>query len=59
MELAKHKTEGIRTTYGNAPQGALVALLGSSGRLELAIVGGSAAKTLQAAVGDPVAVRWE
>lgn len=59
VELAACKTEGIRTTYGDAPPGALVALVGSSGRLELAIVGGSAAKKSGAAVGDPVTVRWE
>ncbi|MFH1919591.1 MAG: SAM-dependent chlorinase/fluorinase [Planctomycetota bacterium] len=59
VELAKCKTEGIRTTYADAPPGALIALVGSSGRLELAIVGGSAAKTLGGAVGDSVTVCWE
>jgi hypothetical protein len=59
VELAKCRAEGIRTTYGDAPPGALVALIGSNGRLELAIVGGSATKKLAAAVGDPVTICWE
>lgn len=59
VQLGEHQTDGISTTYADRPQGALIALVGSTGRLELAIVSGSAAKTLQAAVGDPVAVRWE
>lgn len=56
--LGKHEVEGIRSTYGEGSEGALIALVGSAGRLELAIVGGSAAPTLGARVGDPVIVRW-
>lgn len=39
---AKH-VRGVSRSYGDAPIGTLVALLGSSGRLELAEVGGHAA----------------
>jgi S-adenosylmethionine hydrolase len=58
IQLGEHQVKGILTTYGDRPRGTLVALVGSTGRLELAIVGGSAASTLGASVGDRVAVRW-
>ena len=45
-------------TYGQGPAGALVSLIGSSDRLELAVVGGSAAARLGATVGDAVLVKW-
>jgi len=59
VELAEQKTRGIRSTYGEASSGDLIALVGSSGRLELAIVGGNAAETVGAGVGAVVRVRWE
>lgn len=49
--------ERLLHTYGEGAAGELVALVGSSGRLELAVVGGSAAARLNAQVGDEVAVR--
>jgi S-adenosylmethionine hydrolase len=48
---------GLLQTYGQGAAGELAALLGSSGRLELAVVGGSAAARLNAQVGDEVVVR--
>ncbi len=57
--LGEDEVEGIRSTYGDGPEGALIALVGSTGRLELAIVGGSAAATLGARIGDSVIVRCE
>lgn len=45
-------------TYGQSPDGSLVALCGSNGRLELAIVSGNAAVELQVNVGHPVKVVW-
>jgi len=59
VRLGDHETEGILSTYGDRPDAALIALVGSSGRLELAIVGGSAAQTLGSGVGDPVMLCWE
>ncbi|MCR4411541.1 MAG: SAM-dependent chlorinase/fluorinase [Thermoguttaceae bacterium] len=53
------RVEGLSRTYGDRPPGTLVALVGSSDRLELAVVGGSAAERLGAGVGDPVELRWE
>ena len=49
---------GLSRVYGRSPRGALVALFGSTDRLELAVVDGSAAALLAAAPGDRVTVRW-
>ncbi len=43
-------------TYSDAPPGTLVALIGSGGLLEVAVVQGSAAERLDAGVGMPVVV---
>ena len=54
-----YETFGIYHTYGEQAAGMLVALIGSSGRLELAIVGDNAAARLGVAVGTPVVVAWD
>ena len=54
-----YETFGIYHTYGEQAPGMLVALIGSSGRLELAIVGDNAAARLGVSVGTPVVVAWE
>ncbi len=54
----EHETQGIFTTYADQPQMTLIALVGSSGNLELAIVGDSAALMLGVPVGTPVTVKW-
>ncbi len=51
-------TTGLVTTYASRPPGSLVAVVGSSGRLELAIVNGNAAATLSAGLDEPVIVTW-
>ena len=48
--------DGLAETYGQAPPGTFVAVIGSTGRLELALVQGSAAAALGACVGDAVRV---
>lgn len=50
--------QGISRTYGQHPPGTLVALVGSGGRLELAVVGGSAAARLGASAGERLEVRF-
>ncbi len=45
---------GLAITYGNQDAGQVVALVGSSGHLEIAIVGGNAAESLNITSGDPV-----
>jgi S-adenosylmethionine hydrolase len=53
-----HQTQGIFHTYSDQPALTLVALVGSSDRLELAIVDESAAEMLGVKVGAPVRVNW-
>jgi S-adenosylmethionine hydrolase len=54
----EHETRGIFNTYADQPTMTLIALVGSSGHLELAIVGDSAAAMLGITVGTPVTVQW-
>ncbi len=48
---------GLSRSYGDAPVGTVVAILGSSGRLEIAQVGGAATERLGLGEGDAVTVR--
>jgi S-adenosylmethionine hydrolase len=48
--------QGISRTYAEGPSGEPLALVGSSGHLEIALVGGSAAQALDLRVGDRVIV---
>jgi S-adenosylmethionine hydrolase len=52
------QTDGLTITYAERPRSTLVALIGSSGRLEVAMVEGNAAAALCAKVGDAVVVTW-
>jgi S-adenosylmethionine hydrolase len=54
-----YETYGIYHAYGEQSAGMLVALIGSSHRLELAIVGDNAAARLGVSIGTPVVVAWE
>jgi hypothetical protein len=54
-----YETWGIYHAYAEQPRGTLVALIGSGGRLELALVGDNAAKRLGVGVGSPVTLAWE
>lgn len=49
--------KGVRKTYGMAAEGAALALIGSSGYLEVAVNSGSATSALCAGVGGKVKVR--
>jgi len=57
-ECVGQTIRGLQQTYGNAPPGQLIALVGSGGYLELAIVNGNAARQLRMAAGDPVTASW-
>jgi len=57
VEAADRVLHGLSRAYGDAPRGTLVALIGSSGRLEIAQVGGDAAERLGLSVGDEVRLR--
>lgn len=54
----EHETLGIFRTYSDQPPATLMALVGSHGKLELAIVGDSAAAMLGIRTGMPVKVSW-
>jgi len=53
-----YETFGIHQSYGGHPPGELVALIGSSSRLELAVVGDNAAERTGISIGTPVVVAW-
>ena len=48
-----------RGTYGDVPPGEALALVGSHGFVEIAVRQGDARKTLEAATGIAVALRWD
>ena len=54
-----YETWGIYSAYAQQHQGMLVALIGSTGRLELALAGDNAARRLGVQVGAPVTVAWD
>ncbi len=54
----EHETLGIFRTYSAHPPATLMALIGSHGKLELAIVGDSAAAMLGIRAGTPVVISW-
>jgi S-adenosylmethionine hydrolase len=58
ITCCEHVVDALSRTYGDHPKGALIALIGSSGYLELATVGGSASRTLNAVIGDRVILGW-
>ena len=57
IEIAGERIRGLSRTYGDVGSGELVAYVGSSGYLEIAVREGSAATKLGADVGDPVQVQ--
>lgn len=52
------RCEAFVTTYGDVAARRLVALIGSSDRVEIALTGGSAAAALGLAAGAPVQIAW-
>ncbi|MEW6259371.1 MAG: SAM-dependent chlorinase/fluorinase [Thermodesulfobacteriota bacterium] len=48
---------GIRRTYGNAPSGTVIAVIGSRERLEIAVACGNASRLLQVAAGATVIIQ--
>jgi len=55
-QLIGQRIEGLYRTYADVAIGALVALIGSSDHLEIAVRNGNAAQTLGAGIGDIVRV---
>jgi S-adenosylmethionine hydrolase len=57
VEVGGEEVSGLRTHYGAAGDGELLALIGSGGTLEISLRNGSAADRLSAGSGDRVNVR--
>jgi S-adenosyl-L-methionine hydrolase (adenosine-forming) len=57
IEIAGERIEGIVRAYGERPSGTLIALVGSSGWVEVAVVNGDAARQLTAGAGTTVWLR--
>jgi hypothetical protein len=58
IEINHQRVRGITQSYSSAGRGDLLALIGSSGFLELAVNQGSGAAALRAEIGDRVELRW-
>jgi S-adenosylmethionine hydrolase len=54
IEIANEQIDGILRTYGDRPAGTLIALVGSSGWVEVAVVNGDAGRQLTAGAGTTV-----
>jgi len=57
VQIGTRRITGISHTYGESPLGTLVAVMGSSGHLEIAQVAGNAASRFGIGAGDQVVVR--
>jgi S-adenosylmethionine hydrolase len=57
ISIGQRRISGIRRTYAEAAPGELVALVGSSGHLEISEAGGNAAQTLDLGPDAPVILR--
>jgi S-adenosylmethionine hydrolase len=58
VRCEQHETQGIFATYSDQPPMTFMAHVGSTGRLELAIVDENASAMLGVRVGAPVRVSW-
>ncbi len=59
IEIKGQSIRGIASNYAEVATGKLLALVGSSDRLEIAVSGGSASQTLGAKVGDEILLKVE
>ncbi len=57
FEIAGREIHGLVRTYGDSPSGRLVALIGSSSWVEIAVVNGDAARTLESGRGTTILAR--
>jgi len=57
VRLGDTRIDGLVDTFGERPDGALIALMGSTGNLIVSVVNGSAAARLGAKIGDPFEIQ--
>jgi S-adenosylmethionine hydrolase len=58
VRCGEREVAAVVRTYGERPAGTLVALVGSSGRWEVAVVNGSAAAAMKGGKGTHVSLNW-
>lgn len=58
VSAGRRELRGVRRTYGEVDAGEVLALVGSTGHLELAVREGSGAEALGLQPGDAVELRW-
>jgi hypothetical protein len=56
--VGKQTMVGMSRCYSDRPLGTILALIGSSGRMEVAVNGGNAARHLGVALGSEVRIEW-
>jgi hypothetical protein len=56
VSIAGRQTHGLKATYSDAVTGQIIALIGSTGQLELALRDGNAGAALRVSIGDAVSV---
>lgn len=56
IQVLKQSINGLRHTYADQPNGSLIALIGSTHRLEIAVTNGNAAQMLGVGIGDQIKV---
>ncbi|HWQ12786.1 MAG TPA: SAM-dependent chlorinase/fluorinase [Roseiflexaceae bacterium] len=56
VQIIDQRIPGLYRTYAEGASGSLIALVGSSNRLELAVCNGNAARTLGVGIGDTVKI---
>ena len=59
VEIGSFQVQGLSKCYSDVDEGEPLALIGSSGRLEISIRNGNAAEEIQSEFGRRVVVRWE
>ncbi|PHS12453.1 MAG: hypothetical protein COA78_08240 [Blastopirellula sp.] len=59
VELQNVKIEGIVPTYSSSVPGSVIAIIGSSGLLEISVVNGNCAKQLQCGAGQGVVLKCD
>jgi S-adenosyl-L-methionine hydrolase (adenosine-forming) len=58
IRCAGREIQSLEKAYGDRAAKSLIALVGSSGFLEIAVVNGSAAELLNVAAGEPISIEW-
>jgi S-adenosylmethionine hydrolase len=57
ISIGQRRIAGIKRTYAQAAPGDLIALVGSSGHVEISVVNGNAAQSLGLGPDSPLALR--